>query len=299
MSQLGGVIVPVLTPIHQDETPNYEQLRTLVDYVIDGGVNAIFANGTTGEFARFHEDEQAKCLQTIVEQANHRVQVIGVVSACGTRLVIDNAKAAEAAGADFIATTLPYYFPSTSLKEQIQFLEDVTSSVSVPVILYNIPIALGFGVSSDVLDEVAGLDNLYGIKDTGSGKDFLDLLLLKYHDRLKVFVGDESLFYHGLSNGADGIVPSMANPFPRLLARGWKASQDKDWETCRKCFEQVDDMNLLNKFSDSWMGSNIWRKEALHQMNIIDPYFTRPNTALTDKERAEIAEFIQRYHEEF
>lgn len=48
-----GIIVPLLTPITPQETPCFSELEALTDYVIDGGVNAIFANGTTGEFARF------------------------------------------------------------------------------------------------------------------------------------------------------------------------------------------------------------------------------------------------------
>ena len=48
-----GIIVPILTPITEEETPCLLQLKELTNYVIAGGVNAIFANGTTGEFARF------------------------------------------------------------------------------------------------------------------------------------------------------------------------------------------------------------------------------------------------------
>lgn len=38
---LEGIIVPLITPIHDDETPNYSELEVLTDSVINGGVNAI------------------------------------------------------------------------------------------------------------------------------------------------------------------------------------------------------------------------------------------------------------------
>ena len=52
-NKIEGIAVPILTPINEVEEINHEQLAALTDYVTEGGVNAIFVNGTTGEFARF------------------------------------------------------------------------------------------------------------------------------------------------------------------------------------------------------------------------------------------------------
>lgn len=57
---INGVIVPLLTPINSDESVNYVYLDNLIEYVIQGGVDAIFAMGTTGEFARFDKDTRGK-----------------------------------------------------------------------------------------------------------------------------------------------------------------------------------------------------------------------------------------------
>ena len=54
-NKIEGIAVPILTPINEAEEINHEQLTALTDYVIEGGVNGIFVNGTTGEFARFSQ----------------------------------------------------------------------------------------------------------------------------------------------------------------------------------------------------------------------------------------------------
>ena len=51
-----GIIVPLLTPVNEDESINNDALERLINYVIEGGVNAIFVMGSSGEFARFDTD---------------------------------------------------------------------------------------------------------------------------------------------------------------------------------------------------------------------------------------------------
>ncbi len=294
-----GIIVPILTPITEEETPCLLQLKELTNYVIAGGVNAIFANGTTGEFARFSKEERGEILCSIVEAARGRVPVLAGVSDCGTKKVLANIRRAEEAGADAVATTLPYYFPTTSVKEQIDFIREVTLSTELPVILYHIPATVGSHLSERALDEVWELPNLYGIKDSSGDKDCLDRLLERYGERLRIFVGDEKLSYYGLRHGVKGLVPSLANPFPKVLAAAWKAAGKKDWEECKAHCELVNTMNELNSFSDSWMSPNIWRKEALKQMGIMEAAFTRPYTPLSEEDKRKVSGWISYYKEHY
>lgn len=45
-----GVVVPILTPIDEDEKIDEKKLRKQVDYVIEGGVLGILAFGATANF---------------------------------------------------------------------------------------------------------------------------------------------------------------------------------------------------------------------------------------------------------
>lgn len=299
MCTIEGVIVPLLTPITETEEVDYEQLAALTDYVICGGVNGIFVNGTTGEFARFSTEDRRKIVEAVAEAAKGRVPVLAGVSECGTKRVQENIKAAEAAGACAVVTTMPYYFPTTSVREQAEFVRDVTNSSSVPVLLYNIPPVTGYSLTEELLDEVRGLENLYGIKDSSGNKKKLDRLCRKYRGRLKIFVGAEELNCYGLKQHADGLVPSLANVFPKILKKVWESAKEEAWCVCEKECELVDEMNRLNRYSDSWMSPNIWRKEALSQMGIINASFTKPYTPVSASEKQKIAEWIDFYKENY
>ncbi len=59
MSLFKGAGVALITPFNEDNSVNYEMLRTLVKRQIDGGTDAIIVCGTTGEPATMTEEEKA------------------------------------------------------------------------------------------------------------------------------------------------------------------------------------------------------------------------------------------------
>ncbi len=58
-----GVIVPILTPVNENEFIDEAKLRDQVNYVIEGGVLGILAFGSNGEFYVIEEDEMERGLK--------------------------------------------------------------------------------------------------------------------------------------------------------------------------------------------------------------------------------------------
>ena len=295
MKKIRGAIIPMLTPIDERERPDPAQVSALAGYLCDGGVDALFVNGTSGEFARFTTDERFETLRAAVKAVGGRVPVLCGVSDCGTRLVIDNARRAGDCGADAVVTTLPYYFPTKSPAEQRAFIEAVLDASPLPVCLYNIPAVIGFSMDLDVLEALCGHGNLCGVKDTSGDPDYLRALNERLGDRISVYVGDERLLYEGLRMGAKGLVPSIGNPFPRLTHAIWDSACRQDWDSCRKYCGIVDRMNALNGFSDSWLSPNIWRKEALSQLGVCGAAFTSPHCDMDMPTKQTVGRFISEY----
>ena len=50
-----GIVVPILTPIDENEMVNEAKMRKQVDFVIEGGVSGILAFGSNGEFYMLEE----------------------------------------------------------------------------------------------------------------------------------------------------------------------------------------------------------------------------------------------------
>ena len=100
-----GVIVPIVTPFTLDEKVDVKSLKNLVNYLIDGGVHGIWAAGTSGEFSALTDLERLKVMETVAEEVNGRIPIIGNISATSTKLAIELAKGCTSIGIDGLAVT--------------------------------------------------------------------------------------------------------------------------------------------------------------------------------------------------
>ena len=83
-SFIKGIIPPIAVPLNEDESFNEKKLREHVDFVIDGGVSAILAFGSNGEFYMQEEDEMRDILDVMVDQTAGRVPIFMGIGAIRT-----------------------------------------------------------------------------------------------------------------------------------------------------------------------------------------------------------------------
>src|SRR5438874_52241 len=138
-AQLGGIFVPMLTPLDADERVDETSLRRLVDFLVGAGVHGIWAMGTTGEFAGIAEAERARAIQATVEEVAGRVPVIANIGDSSTALALRHARHAVDAGADSLALTPPHYYPHSMDEMLIHFRSLKQSFPDLPLLIYNIP----------------------------------------------------------------------------------------------------------------------------------------------------------------
>ena len=83
MSLFKGAGVALITPFNEDNSVNYEMLRTLVKRQIDGGTDAIIVCGTTGEPATMTEEEKLSVIKCVVDETAGQIPVIAaLISQC-------------------------------------------------------------------------------------------------------------------------------------------------------------------------------------------------------------------------
>lgn len=297
-----GIITPILTPIRQDESVNYAQFEALINHLVEGGVDAIFVMGSSGEFARFDQNTRAEITRAAVRCVAGRVPVYAGIADTGLALVKRNLAAAEKAGADAVVATMPYYFPTNTDEEAYIFFDAVASATSLPLMLYNIPGTCGASIGHGVVEKMLEKRNVIGIKDSsGDAERLEDLLRIKRNAGrdFAVVVGSEELSYDGLSAGADGLVPSLSNPFPRLFAQLYAAARDNDLDALRRHCDVVDRMNNINSKCGSWMAPNVWRKKALAVMGVCDEYCTAPWLPVDAETEKQVVRAVEEYRSEY
>jgi dihydrodipicolinate synthase/N-acetylneuraminate lyase len=302
VKNLEGIVVPMVTPLNTDETVDYPALKKLVNYIIGGGVHALFPMGTTGEFARLSLEDRFKVLEVTVRETQNRIPVIAGISDTGLNHVLKNLTIAEQVGADAVAVTPPYYYPTYSDAEIIAFYSAVATHSSLPVILYNIPVTCGSNISLAALDQIFSKNpNVIGLKDSSGNLDYILEVINKFHHNpaIRIFIGDEALGLQGLSAGAHGLVPSLANAFPRIFVALYQAIKAGDTQKAETITAQINQMNQMNSYSKSWMSAITWRKVALAQMGICSESMTQPYIPVTDSVRKDISKLVQLYSKKY
>ena len=214
-----GVVVPILTPIDEDERIDEAKLRDQVDYVIEGGVTGVLAFGSNGEFYMVEEDEMERGLKIMVDQAAGRVPVYFGIGAINTKKCCRLAKMAVANGAASISVLQPMFLKPKYEELFLHFKTIAECIPDVPMLLYNNPGRVGYGLSADLVEELAHkVPNIVGIKDTSGDITLTSEFVRRNRDvNFKVFGGKDTLLYASLCHGAVGGVCTAANFMPELI----------------------------------------------------------------------------------
>ena len=214
-----GVVVPILTPIDENEMINEAKLREHVDYVIDGGVLGILAFGSNGEFYVVEEDEMERGLKIMVDQAAGRVPVYFGIGAISTKKCVRLAKMAVANGAAGISILQPMFLKPTEAELLLHFKTIAEAVPEVPVLLYNNPGRVGYTMSANLVDRLAHeVENVVGMKDTSGDITQTAEFIRRTRDvNFKVFGGKDTLLYASMCHGAVGGVCTAANFMPELI----------------------------------------------------------------------------------
>ncbi|MFR3728892.1 dihydrodipicolinate synthase family protein [Lacrimispora sp.] len=216
---LKGVIVPILTPVDENELIDESKLRDQVDYVIEGGVLGILAFGSNGEFYVIEEDEMERGLKIMVDQSAGRVPVYFGIGAISTKKCCKLAKMAVENGASGVSVLQPMFLKPTE-EELYQHFKTIAESVpETPMLLYNNPGRVGYTMSGNLVERLAtDVPNIVGMKDTsGDITQTSEFIRRTRHVGFKVFGGKDTLLYASLCHGAVGGVCTAANFMPELI----------------------------------------------------------------------------------
>ncbi len=104
-----GSMVALVTPMHTDDSVDFDSLARLVEFHIDNGTQAIISMGTTGESATLDMDEHCEVMRRTVEMAAGRIPVIAGTGANSTTEAIELTQCAKDGGADACLLVTPYY----------------------------------------------------------------------------------------------------------------------------------------------------------------------------------------------
>jgi 4-hydroxy-tetrahydrodipicolinate synthase len=225
MQRLNGVVVPMVSPLTARGEVDEESTARLVEYLLAGGVGAIFALGSSGECVTLAWSKQLQLLRMVVKCVRGRVPVCAGLSSNSLEETFDRAGQTADAGADYAVVLTPYYF-RTSQPEMLRFYTAIADHSPLPVVAYNIPFRTNNSIEPSTIDELRRHPNFVGIKDTVN--DFARTLAILDHVRrdssFSYLHGNELLALPAAQAGAAGCVVSIANFAPAFMVEAWNAA---------------------------------------------------------------------------
>ncbi|MDO7845701.1 4-hydroxy-tetrahydrodipicolinate synthase [Hymenobacter sp. M29] len=227
-----GTGVALITPFTPKFAVDYDGWRRLLDFCIEGGVDYLVVNGTTGESPTTTAAEKAELLRVAKEHVAGRVPLVYGIGSNNTAEAVELFRSTDLEGVAAVLSASPAYNkPSQAgLVAHYQRLADASP---VPLILYNVPGRTASNITAETTLRLAHHPNIIGIKEaSGLVEQCLAIAANKPQDFL-LLSGDDMLTPALIACGGEGIISVLANAFPKRFADMTRAALAGDFAAAR------------------------------------------------------------------
>ncbi len=211
-----GSIVAIVTPMFEDGSLDFPSLKSLLDWHIAEGTDAIVIVGTTGESPTVTVEEHCELIKVAIEHVAGRIPVIAGTGGNSTSEAIELTAYAKQAGADASLQVVPYYNRPTQ-EGMVQHFTRIAESVDLPVILYNVPGRTVADMSNDTIVRLSSVPGIVGVKDATGNIARGTELLRAVPKSFAVYSGDDATAMALMFCGGKGNISVTANVAPRAM----------------------------------------------------------------------------------
>jgi len=245
IDKLKNVITAMITPFNEaDLTVDEEKYREFIRFQINNGCQ-ILTMGTTGESATMSHEEHHLAMDITVDEAKKSGKDPFVLAGAGsnsTKESISLSQYAEKVGADGLLIVVPYYNKPVQ-HSLIDHFSAIADSVSLPIILYNVPSRTGRNLEPETISKLAyAKDNIVGIKCASGNIDQITKIIKTTPEDFIVLSGDDSMTYHLMALGGKGVISVASNIIPSKLVEFTNSMLNNDWKKAREMQLQLYDL---------------------------------------------------------
>ena len=283
-----GAMVALITPF-QDGEVDFHTLEELINFQIEGSIDAIVPVGTTGESPTLSHEEHKQVIERIVEVVGGQVPVIAGTGSNSTAEAIELTAFAKQIGADATLQVAPYYNKPTQ-EGFYQHFKAIAEEVDLPIVLYNIPGRCGAGMTPETIARLAEIENIVGIKEaTGSLDQASEIANLC---DITIISGDDSLTLPLASVGGKGVISVAANIVPADVKAMTDLILEGDLISARQWHNKLFKLckNMLTLATNP-----IPIKAAMSMLNMAPEELRLPMTPLEESKRAILKQTLKDY----
>jgi len=237
-----GCGTAIATPFNENGV-NYEEFKRIIENQIENEVDSIIVCGTTGEASTMTKDERKQTIKFVIDTVNRRTKVIAGTGSNNTKEAVEMSKYAESVGVDGVLVVTPYYNKTTQ-KGLIAHYTEIAKSISIPIILYNVPSRTGVNILPETCLELSKIENIVAIKEASGNISQVAKIAKLCGEDLTIYSGNDDLIIPILSLGGKGVISVLSNVMPKYthdMVKKYLNGQVK--EACRM---QLDVLDLIN-----------------------------------------------------
>ena len=231
--QFEGIITPVVTPHHADNSIDESKFAEVLEFLIGAGINAALIAGTTGEYYAQSPEERFRLMALAKEVIGTRLPLIVGTGAMRTEDSVMYAEEARRIGADAILITTPPYAYPTGREIALHALA-IDRAADLPVLLYNYPGRMSVNMDEETLDRLGRSPNFKAIKESSGDPNRLHMLARDYpHIALSCGMDDQALEFFAW--GATSWTCAGSNFAPEAHIAMYRAcAVEKDFDKGRR-----------------------------------------------------------------
>ena len=246
LSDIRGLICPLVTPFNTNGEIDHAAVRSLVDFLLAQGVHVLFPGGSTGEGLLLSVAERKALAETVLDQVAGRAPVVVHTGTMRTDETLDLTRHAQAAGAIAASIITPFFFTYSDDLVFDHYLAVAQAVPDYPLFVYAFPGNAKNDVTPAVMQKLrAAASNIVGVKSSNA-------LLLRLQEYMAVggegfipLCGVDGLMLAGLAIGSIGQVSGNSNVWPEGFRQLYDAFGAGDLVTARTCQSQIDQLRRV------------------------------------------------------
>jgi len=221
---LKGSIVALITPFDNGILSEKDYVK-LINYHLENGTNGIVPGGTTGESPTLSHKEHKKIIEIAVRECKGKIPVIAGTGSNSTEEAVELSQFAEKAGSDALLVVTPYYNKPTQ-EGLYQHYKKINDSVSIPIVIYNIPSRSVIDMEVETMAKLYELKNIVGVKDATGDLNRVDKQLKAMGKEFIQLTGNDDNALEFNRRGGVGAIGVTANVAAKLSSDFQKSCKE-------------------------------------------------------------------------
>ena len=288
-TKLTGLGVAMVTPFDAAGNVDLEALKRLTEFLINGGVDYLVVQGTTGESPVLSKSEKQQTLDTVAAVNNGRLPIVFGIGGNNTMALVDDLNHYDLSAVDAILSASPYYNKPTQdgIYEHYKVL---ASHTELPIILYNVPGRTASNILPATTLRLANdFDNIIAVKEASGDMEQIMNLIQNKPEGFLVISGDDAITLPIIATGGDGVISVVGNGFPSQFKAMVKAAMNNDMVNARAAHYKV--LPIINHLFAEGNPAGI--KEVLAYLDIMEAHLRLPLVNISAARKTTIIELTK------